>query len=159
MGNASCEAKDTIPSENNDNKEKIEVKDNKIIKEKSPLKIKEKSPQKNNKSKTGFISHTIVNKKEIKKNNKTQKNISKPKHKRAYTKEKKEFSLTKDVKNILPHNKKRNTIKPENKIKPNFLNNSIKFKKRKTFTNGKIGKNGKNNTIEIKDKKKNKNKL
>ena len=59
MGNTSCEVKDTIPSEINDNKEKIEVKDNK--------KIKEKSPQKNNKSKTGFTSHKTSNKKEIKK--------------------------------------------------------------------------------------------
>ena len=144
MGNTSCEVKDTIPSEINDNKEKIEVKDNK--------KIKEKSPQKNNKSKTGFTSHKTSNKKEIKKNNKALKSISKPKQKRVYSKEKKRINFKKDIKNILPNSKKRNTISLENKIKPNFLNKSTKFNKKKTFTTN--GKNGKNNKIEIKNKNK-----
>ena len=48
-----------------------------------------------NKSKTGFISHKILNKKEIKKNNKTLRPVSKPKQKRAYSKEKKELILQK----------------------------------------------------------------
>ena len=90
MGNISNEVKENFPLEINDNKEKIElVKDNKIK--------KDKSPQKNNKSKTGFISHKTINKKEIKKKNKNIKNVVKPRPKRASTKEKKKMNFSKEI--------------------------------------------------------------
>ena len=76
MGNISCEAKEVNQSEiHQDKKEKIslQMNDQKSIKTKKAKKI--------NKSKTGMISHKILNKKDIKKANLKVKKIINPKGK------------------------------------------------------------------------------
>ena len=144
MGNISCEKKEINQLEiHQELKEKINLQ----INEKKSIKVK-KSP-KINKSKAGYISHKKINKKDLKKKNLNIRKAISPK-KKANTKEKNNINFNKNIKPIIPHNQKRNTISLENKTKPNFLKNTPKFQKRKTFNNSK---NSKNKIIEIKNQK------
>ena len=127
MGNISCEAKEINQSEiQQDKKEKISLQ---INVQKS---LKQKKSKKINKSKTGLISHKILNKKDIKKTSLKVKKVINPKRK-ANIKEKNRINFNKDIKAKISNNQKRYTISVETKIKPIFMKNAPKFQKRKTF--------------------------
>ena len=137
MGSISCEAQENNQLEIH--KDIIENKElTKKIINKSNI-IKEKKPQKINKSKTGYISHKILIKKELPKKKYYIKNIVSPKRK-ANTKEKCNIKFNKEIKSKMPNNKIRNTISLENKNTQNFLKKQTKFQK-KTFNKFKNKKN------------------
>ena len=128
MGNISCQTQENNQLEiNKDNKPKSELNENKS-KAETPKKI-----SKINKSKTRIIiSHKTLNKKQLKSKNQNFKKKISPKRK-ANTKEKSPNKFSKNIKNILPINKKRNNISQKSNIKPTFMKKLPKFQKRKTF--------------------------
>ena len=127
MGNISCQAQ-----ENNQLEIKKDIKPNLELNEKKSKAETLKKPSKINKSKTRIISHKILNKKQLKNKNFNIKKIINPKRK-SNTKEKSPPKFHKEIKNIIPADKNRNTKSQKNNIKPNFNKNFPKFQKRKSL--------------------------